>query len=200
MGPTGMSDNPALFSREIGTALYATFLGLITAIPSLVAWNYYNRKIEALGVEMERLCDEFLRRQYRHEKASPNGAAISAAPLVVTTPVEPPKSTVASAPAAPLLVRINPAPAPPAPPPAFAPAPEAAAPPVLTEDGDMPAFAPVFEHAPEPASAADSTPAAEGSHAESDSAEPGTHFTPGGAQRGPGPRQHGKGSKKGRHG
>ena len=39
-------------------------LGLLTAIPSLVAWSYYNKKVETLSVEMETLCDEFLRRYY----------------------------------------------------------------------------------------------------------------------------------------
>jgi biopolymer transport protein ExbB len=67
MGATGVSDNSAAFAQGVGEALWATFLGLITAIPSLVAWNYYSRKIDSLGVEMERLCDEFLRRQYRQE-------------------------------------------------------------------------------------------------------------------------------------
>ncbi len=65
MGANGMSDNSTDFAHGVGEALYATFLGLITAIPSLIAWNYYSRKIDSLGVEMERLCDEFLRRQYR---------------------------------------------------------------------------------------------------------------------------------------
>jgi biopolymer transport protein ExbB len=69
----------AKFAQGVGVALYATFLGLITAIPSLVAWNYYNRKIDSLGIEMERLCDQFLRRQYRQEpRAEPAVEALPA--------------------------------------------------------------------------------------------------------------------------
>jgi biopolymer transport protein ExbB/TolQ len=44
---------------------------LITAIPSLVAWNYYNRKVESLAVEMAAVCDTFLHQLYHGEdKAS----------------------------------------------------------------------------------------------------------------------------------
>ena len=64
LGQAGLTDNAALASG-IALALYATLLGLLTAIPSLIAWSYYNKKVETLTVEMETICDEFLRRQYR---------------------------------------------------------------------------------------------------------------------------------------
>jgi biopolymer transport protein ExbB len=63
LGQTGLNDNTTL-ARGIALALNATLLGLMTAIPSLVAWSYYNKKIETLTVEMETICDEFVRRQY----------------------------------------------------------------------------------------------------------------------------------------
>ncbi|MST00712.1 MAG: MotA/TolQ/ExbB proton channel family protein [Pedosphaera sp.] len=53
------------FAEGISVALNATLMGLIIAIPSLVAWSYYNKKVETLTVEMETHCDEFIRRQYR---------------------------------------------------------------------------------------------------------------------------------------
>lgn len=53
------------FAEGIALALNATLMGLIIAIPSLIAWSYYNKKVETLTVEMETHCDEFLRRQYR---------------------------------------------------------------------------------------------------------------------------------------
>ncbi len=53
------------FAQGISTALYATLLGLLVAIPALVAWSYYSKKIENLTVEMETLCDEFLRKHYK---------------------------------------------------------------------------------------------------------------------------------------
>lgn len=64
LGQTGLNDNTRL-AKGIALALNATLLGLMTAIPSLIAWSYYNKKVETLTVEMESICDEFIRRQYR---------------------------------------------------------------------------------------------------------------------------------------
>ncbi len=64
LGETGLGDNQQV-SKGIALALRATLLGLLTAIPSLIAWSYYNKKVESLAVEMETLCDQFLRRAYR---------------------------------------------------------------------------------------------------------------------------------------
>ncbi len=52
------------FSQGISLALNATLMGLLIAIPTLVAWSYYSKKVENLTVEMETLCDEFLRKHY----------------------------------------------------------------------------------------------------------------------------------------
>ena len=65
MGVEATAEQTAMFSEGISLALEATLLGLAVAIPSLIGWSYYNRKIEAMVVEMENLCDEFLRSQYR---------------------------------------------------------------------------------------------------------------------------------------
>lgn len=62
-GGAGMSES-ADFARGISLALRATFGGLIIAIPSLIAWSIYSRKVETFTVEMETLCDEFLRKNY----------------------------------------------------------------------------------------------------------------------------------------
>ena len=59
-------DNAA-FAQGISLALYATLLGLLIAIPTLVAWSYYTKKVEAYAVEMESLSDEFLRKHYRSD-------------------------------------------------------------------------------------------------------------------------------------
>jgi len=45
----------------------AEVLGLLIAIPSLIFWSYYSKKVENIAVEMETLCEEFIRRQYRGE-------------------------------------------------------------------------------------------------------------------------------------
>ena len=54
----------ARFASGISLALYATLSGLSIAIPSLVAWSIYNKRVETFSIEMETLLDKFLRRQY----------------------------------------------------------------------------------------------------------------------------------------
>jgi biopolymer transport protein ExbB len=67
LGQGGPMEN-AVVARGIAEALNTTLTGLIIAIPSLAAWSYYNKKVETLAVEMETICDEFLRRFYRNRK------------------------------------------------------------------------------------------------------------------------------------
>ncbi|MDW8307766.1 MAG: MotA/TolQ/ExbB proton channel family protein [Verrucomicrobiales bacterium] len=64
VGTSGQID-PARLAHGIALILRATLAGLLIAIPALIAWSYYTKKVEMLAVEMETLCDEFLRRQYR---------------------------------------------------------------------------------------------------------------------------------------
>ena len=64
MGVEASAEQTALFSQGISIALKATLLGLVVAIPSLVGWSYFNRKVEILSIEMESLCDQFLHQQY----------------------------------------------------------------------------------------------------------------------------------------
>lgn len=60
----GLADN-AVLAKGIAIALNTTLMGLLIAIPSLIAWSYFNKKVETFAVEMETLMDELLRRQYR---------------------------------------------------------------------------------------------------------------------------------------
>jgi biopolymer transport protein ExbB len=64
VGLEGMTDSQRV-AEGIATALQATLAGLLTAIPSLIAWSYYNKKVETLAVEMETICDKFIRQLYR---------------------------------------------------------------------------------------------------------------------------------------
>ncbi|MDB6068424.1 MAG: tolQ [Pedosphaera sp.] len=64
LGEAGLGDNTVL-AHGISLILNFTMMGLLIAIPSLIAWNYYNKKVEMLAVEMETVCSEFLRRQYQ---------------------------------------------------------------------------------------------------------------------------------------
>ena len=68
IGAEGLGDANKL-ANGIAVILVTTLWGLIIAIPSLVFWSYYNKKVETIAVEMETLCDEFVRRQYREEAA-----------------------------------------------------------------------------------------------------------------------------------
>jgi biopolymer transport protein ExbB len=67
LGTAGVTDNAAL-AKGISIALNTTLMGLIVAIPSLIAWSYYNKRVETLAVEMESICDQFLRNQYRQKE------------------------------------------------------------------------------------------------------------------------------------
>ncbi|MFM1767815.1 MAG: MotA/TolQ/ExbB proton channel family protein [Verrucomicrobiota bacterium] len=70
MGAGPGAGDSARFAAGISTALNATLLGLLIAIPALIAWSYYSRKVETFAVRMESLCDEFLRKQYRSQTAA----------------------------------------------------------------------------------------------------------------------------------
>jgi biopolymer transport protein ExbB len=61
-------------ARGIGLALHTTLMGLLIAIPALIAWSYYSKKVETLTVEMETICDEFMRRAYRRGDGRPEAA------------------------------------------------------------------------------------------------------------------------------
>jgi biopolymer transport protein ExbB len=78
VGKQGLND-AAKLAQGISLILRATLFGLLIAIPALIFWSYYNKKVETFAVEMETMCDEFLRRQYRDE-----------APLPATAPAPPP--------------------------------------------------------------------------------------------------------------
>lgn len=59
-----ISGDYALLAKGIGAALNKTLVGLLVAIPTLVAWSYFNKKVETLAVELEGQCDALIRRHY----------------------------------------------------------------------------------------------------------------------------------------
>jgi biopolymer transport protein ExbB len=67
LGQTGLSD-AAKLAQGISIILKATLIGLLIAIPALIAWSYFSKKVEVIAVEMEALCDDFIRRQYAEKK------------------------------------------------------------------------------------------------------------------------------------
>src|SRR5688500_9715446 len=97
MDPAGAQDN-SRFAQGISLALNATLIGLLVAIPALISWSYYNKKVDTLAVEMESLCDEFLRKHYRKDNRS--AATASAAPARAKAAERAPGFPAASLPAA----------------------------------------------------------------------------------------------------
>lgn len=74
------ANQSAQFASGISVALNATLLGLIIAIPALISWSYYSRKVETFAVRMESLCGEFLRKHYHvenHAAAAPPAIAVT---------------------------------------------------------------------------------------------------------------------------
>ncbi len=66
IGQAGLTDASRL-AQGIALILNATLAGLLIAIPSLIFWSYYSKKVETIAVEMETICDQFIRRHYRLE-------------------------------------------------------------------------------------------------------------------------------------
>lgn len=67
IGPNG--PEAGKLASGIALILRATLWGLLIAIPSLIAWSYFSKKVEVISVEMETLCDQFMRRQYRESES-----------------------------------------------------------------------------------------------------------------------------------
>src|ERR1043166_2825663 len=70
IGQSGLND-ASLLAKGIALILNATLMGLLIAIPSLIFWSYYSKKVESIAIEMESLCHEFVQRQYREESPGP---------------------------------------------------------------------------------------------------------------------------------
>lgn len=65
IGSAGLGDQGMGLARGISEALNTTVMGLVIAIPSLVFWSYYSRKIESVAAEMEALLGELIGKLYK---------------------------------------------------------------------------------------------------------------------------------------
>jgi biopolymer transport protein ExbB len=70
IGQAGLGGDNTAFARGIAIALKATLIGLLVAIPSLVAWSYYTKRVDHFTVELEITCDELVRKLYPAEVTS----------------------------------------------------------------------------------------------------------------------------------
>ena len=62
-GEASLGNNAAL-AKGISIALNTTLTGLLIAIPSLIAWSYFTKKVESMAIELETVCDQPLQRIY----------------------------------------------------------------------------------------------------------------------------------------
>lgn len=62
----GSSGDPALIARGISEALNTTIVGLAVAVPCLVAYTYFQRRVEVFAVSMESMAADLLAKCYPH--------------------------------------------------------------------------------------------------------------------------------------
>jgi biopolymer transport protein ExbB/TolQ len=77
---TGRADTKAI-ALGIAEALNATVFGLAIAVPALVAFSYFSRKIEVMSVEMETLVVELITKCYY--------GRVATQPAPAPTPIKP---------------------------------------------------------------------------------------------------------------
>lgn len=69
-GTLGSSGDPVLIAKGISEALNSTIVGLAVAVPSLIAFNYFQRKVEVMAVTMESMASELMAKCYPHGELS----------------------------------------------------------------------------------------------------------------------------------
>lgn len=74
-GEASLGSN-AVLAKGISIALNTTLTGLLIAIPSLIAWSYFSRKVDSLSIEMETICDQLLQRFYAPPADLPRNYAV----------------------------------------------------------------------------------------------------------------------------
>jgi biopolymer transport protein ExbB len=87
LGVSATSADPKLIARGISEALNCTVFGLGIAVPSLVGFVYFSKKVEVLSVEMESLVTDLLSKCY-HGRLS-GGRAKTQVPSQTVTSAEP---------------------------------------------------------------------------------------------------------------
>lgn len=62
----GSTGDPVMIARGISEALNTTIVGLGVAVPCLIAFNYFQRKVEVLAISMESMAADLLAKCYPH--------------------------------------------------------------------------------------------------------------------------------------
>src|SRR3954466_5624557 len=66
-GGDANAQDPHGIAKGISEALSTTIVGLAIAIPSLIAYSYFSKKVETMAAEMESLIAELLAKCYYHQ-------------------------------------------------------------------------------------------------------------------------------------
>ena len=66
-GADSATQDPHGIAKGISEALSTTIVGLAIAIPSLIAYSYFSKKVEMMAAEMESLIAELLSKCYYHQ-------------------------------------------------------------------------------------------------------------------------------------
>ena len=66
-GANAAGEDPHGIAKGISEALSTTIVGLAIAIPSLIAYSYFAKKIEIMAAEMESLIADLLAKCYYHQ-------------------------------------------------------------------------------------------------------------------------------------
>jgi biopolymer transport protein ExbB len=66
-GADSGAQDPHGIAKGISEALSTTIVGLAIAIPSLIAYSYFSKKIETMAAEMESLVGDLLTKCYYHQ-------------------------------------------------------------------------------------------------------------------------------------
>jgi len=67
-GDSAAQSDPHAIARGISEALSTTIVGLAIAIPSLIAYSYFAKKVETMAAEMESLVADLLAKCYYHKQ------------------------------------------------------------------------------------------------------------------------------------
>ena len=87
LGLTGGTSDTKTIALGIAEALNATVFGLSIAVPTLVAFSYFSKKVEVMSVEMETLVVELISKCYFGRPDSPAGRVMpTATPPIARAP------------------------------------------------------------------------------------------------------------------
>ncbi len=88
LGVSAGSADPKMIARGISEALNCTVFGLGIAVPSMIGFVYFSKKVEVLSVEMESLVTDLLSKCYYGRVAGARQVPMQA-PAQPFTPVQP---------------------------------------------------------------------------------------------------------------